>query len=180
MSGFLKKIIQISLILLAFFFIVNIALAQSVSNSISSIDLNIFPSSPRAGDSVVITLSSELLDLDSSKIIWYIDGIARKETASKSIIIKTKSGGQKTAVRVVVETSDGIIKETSREISPAGVDLIIEPLSYTLPFYKGKPNFLAEGVVKIIAVPDITINGVKIPARDLNFKWSRGDNILGE
>jgi len=180
MSGFLKKTIQIFLIAIAFVSIANVVFAQeAVSNSISSIDLSISPSSPRAGDSVVLTLSSNLLDLDSAKIVWYIDGIARKDTTSKSITIKAKNDGQKTTIRVVVETSDGIIKETSTEISPTGVDLVIEPMSYTLPFYKGKPLFIKQGTVKIVAIPDVRINGVKISSKDLNFKWTKGNNILG-
>ena len=181
MSGYFKKIIHVSLILIAFFSIANIIFAQgSVSNSMSSVDLNISPSNPRAGDSVVLTVSSDLLDLNSSKIIWYIDGVMRKETTSKSIVIKAKNDGQKTTIRVVVETSDGITKEVSAEISPAGVDLIIEPMSYTLPFYKGKPFFLAEGTVKIVAVPDVMVNGVKIPPKDLIFRWTKGDSVLGD
>ena len=181
MLPFLKKTIYISLIIIAFFSIANIIFAQeSVSNSISSINLNISPPNPRSGDSVVLTLSSDLLDLDSSKIVWYIDGIARKETASKSITIKAKNDGQKTTIRAVVETVDGIIKETSGEISPAGVDLIIEPISYTLPFYKGKPFFIAQGTVKIIALADVMINGVKTPDKNLNYKWTKDGEVLGD
>jgi len=180
MSGFFKKTIQISLILIAFFSIAYRAEAQeAVSDSLSSINLSITPNSPRAGDSVTLTLSSDLLDLDSSKIVWYIDDVARKDTSNKSIIIKAKTNGQKTTIRVVVETSDGITKETSGEISPGGVDLIIEPMAYTLPFYKGKPQFLALGTVKIIAAPDITVSGTKILSKNLNFKWIKDDYVLG-
>jgi len=181
MSGFFKKTIQISLILVAFFSIANtVVFAQeSVSNSMSSIYLGLSPSNPRAGDSVVITVSSNLLDLNSSKITWYIDGVVRKDTASKSITIKAKSDGQKTIIKVVVETSDGIVKETSTEISTAGVDLVIEPMSYTLPFYQGKPFLIGQGTVKIVAIPDVMINGVKMSSKNLTFKWSKDDIILG-
>ena len=181
MSAFLKKTTYISLILIAFFSIVNVVNAQeSVSNSISSINLNISPSNPRPGDSAILTLSSDLLDLDSSKIVWYIDGVARKETTSKSITIKVKNDGEKTTIRVVVETTDGVIKETSGEISPAGVDLIIEPISYTLPFYKGKPFFIAEGTVKITALADVVIDGVKTADKDLNYKWTKDGEVLSD
>ncbi len=180
MLVFFKKIIQVFLILIASFSIVSITLAQeSVSNSISSVNIEISPNNPRAGDSVVLTLSSSLLDLNSSRIVWYIDNVARKDTTSKSITIKTKSGGQKTTIRVVVETSDGIIKEATREISPVGVDLVIEPIAYTPPFYKGKPFFVAEGKVKIVAIPDIIINGSKKSSKDLTFKWLKDGYILG-
>lgn len=180
MLVFFKKTIQIFIIIVAFFSIAHISLAQeAVSNSVSSVNLNISPTNPRAGDSVILTVSSDLLDLNSSKIVWYIDGVARKESANRSITIKAKSDGQKTNIRVVVQTSDGIIKETSGEISPGGLDLVVEPMSYTMPFYKGKPFFLAEGSVKIVAVPDIMIGGVKMLPKDLDFRWTREDTVLG-
>ena len=178
MSSFFKKTIQISLII-AFLAMGNIVIAQETSTSLSSIYINISPVSPRAGDSVVLTLSSNLLSLNSSKIVWYIDGTPKRDAAGKSITIKAKSDGQKTTIRAVVETSDGIIKEASQEISPAGVDLVVEPMSYTLPFYKGKPYFAPQGTVKVVAIPDIIIDGTRALSKDLNFKWSKGDIVLG-
>lgn len=180
MSVSLKKIIYIFIILIAFLSIIGVSFAQeSVSNTVSSIDLSFFPTYPSPGDSVILNVSSDLMDLDSSKISWYINGVLRKETSSKSITIKTNAGGEKTNIRVVIETSDGIIKEVSTEITPAGVDFIIEPMSYTMPFYKGKPFLIGEGVVKIVAIPDIIIEGVRIQTKDLTFKWSKDDSVLG-
>ena len=179
MNVFIKKTIYFSLILIALFSIINISSAQeSVSNSVSSLNLDMSPNNPRPGDSVILTVSSDLLDLSSSRIVWYIDGVARNETTSRSITVKAKNNGEKTEIRVVAQTSDGIIKEVSGEIIPSGVDLIIEPIAYTPPFYKGKPLFLAEGVVKIIALPDIIINGVKAQSKDLNFLWKKGEVTL--
>lgn len=180
MSGFLKKIIQFSLILIAVFSVTYITLAQEiVSNSMSSVYISLEPNNPRTGDSVVLTVGSELLNLDSSRITWYIDNIARKETTSKSITIKAKNNGEKTTIKVVVETSDGVIQEASREFSPSGVDLVIEPMSYTLPFYKGKPFFISQGIVKIVALPDVVINGAKVSSKNLTFRWLSDDSVLG-
>jgi len=180
MSGFLKKIIKFSLILIAVFSFTNITLAQEVvSNSISSVYINIEPNNPRTGESVVLTVGSELLNLDSSRITWYIDNVARKETTSKSITIKAKNNGEKTTIKVVVETPDGVTREALREFSPSGVDLVVEPMSYTLPFYKGKPFFISQGIVKIVALPDIMINGEKVPSKNLTFRWMSDDSVLG-
>jgi hypothetical protein len=172
MSGFLKKTIQISLILVAFLSIANVTAAQElVDNSVASLSISTLPTNPRTGDSVILTVSSNLLDLNSAKIIWYIDGVARKDTTSKSITIKTKSSGDKTSIRVVVETTDGIIKEASKDILPAGVNLILEPVAYTMPFYKGKPFFISMGTVRIVAMPDVVVNGSNVSSKDLNFTW---------
>ena len=180
MSNFSKKIIQTFLILLTFLSISGVVFSQnSVSDSISSISLISSPLSARAGESVTITIYNESLNLDSAKINWYVDGILKTGVGSKSITIKNKTNGENTNVKVIVETSDGIKKEATKDISSGGVDLIIEPISYTMPFYKGKPVFLAEGTVKIVAIPDVMINGEKVSAKNLNFKWSKGGTILG-
>lgn len=176
MLVFLKKIIKVFLFVIAIFTITNITFAQS---SDASINLDISPSNPRSGVSVVLTLTSDLIDLSSSKILWYINGVVRKETTNQSITIKTSDDGLPTTVRVLVETSDGLTKEIIREISPVGIDLIVEPVAYTMPFYKGKPYMTGQGSVRVIALPDISINGVKIATKDLNFRWTRGESILG-
>ena len=173
-----KKTIQVSLILLAFFSIANIVMAQT-SSDLSSVSISMSPTSPRAGDSVTLTVSSDQLDLSSAKITWYVDNVARSATSNQSITIKAKSSGDDTSIKAVVETSDGIVKEATKEISPAGVDLVVEPVAYTLPFYEGKPFFVGQGTAKITAIPDVMVNGTKVASKDLNFQWSEGDNVLG-
>src|ERR1035437_9096590 len=118
MSVFLKKTIKISLLLLFIFSIANIVFAQqTILTSMSSISLSSSPSSPRAGDSVKLTVISDSIDLNSATIVWYIDSVIKKDATGKDIIIKTKSDGGNTTIRAVVETSDGIIKESTKVIS---------------------------------------------------------------
>ena len=57
------------------------------------------------------------------------------------------------------------------------VDLVLEPMSYTIPFYKGKPNLSSQGTAKIVAIPNVVISGQRISSENLNFKW-RKDNIV--
>lgn len=180
MLGFLKQTIKISFVLIGVFSIHSVSLAQGyITDSVSSINLGFSPLNPSPGDTILATISSDTVDLDLSKTFWYVDGLLKKEITSKSISIKTKTTGEKTIVRAVVETLDGIVKEVTAEIFPSTVDLLIDPMSYSMPFYKGKPFFIKEGSVRIIALPDIKINGVKIPSRDLIFRWSKDDYILG-
>ncbi len=60
------------------------------------------------------------------------------------------------------------------------VDLITEPISYTPPFYKGKPLFSSEGSARVLALSNIIINGEKASAQDLNFKWIENGTVLGQ
>jgi hypothetical protein len=145
----------------------------------SSINIDYSPTNLRAGDSVTLSITSDSLDLNNVKVIWYVDGVIKKESNNKTLTINTKINGDKTIIRAIVQTPDGIIKENSIEISPVGVDLVIEPISYTLPFYKGKPLFVMQGKVKIVALPDIVLKGVKLLSKDLYFKWSKNGSVLG-
>lgn len=61
----------------------------------------------------------------------------------------------------------------------SSVDLILEPMSYTIPFYKGKPTFSNQGTAKIVAIPNVTISGQKISAENLTFRWIKNDIVLG-
>ncbi len=174
-----KKTIQILIIMISIFSVSSFSFAQtSTTDSLSSIRISVTPSNLRAGDSVVLTVNSDSLYLPSSKITWYLDGVARKETSNQSITIKAKDNGSNTSVRVVVETPDGIIKEASVEIVPGGVDLVVEPISYTLPFYKGKPYLISQGSARVVALADVTVNSIKMSVNDLTFKWFVGDNYL--
>jgi len=176
----LEKLVKLALIITVLFTVSSFVNAQeSNTGSLSSIYLNMSPDSPRAGDSVTLTVNSDTIDLNSSKITWYVDGSLAKNTSSKSLIIKMKSDGQTTTVRAVAETQDGIVKEVSQNISPSAIDLVIEPLSYTMPFYKGKPYFAPQGTVKIVAIPDVFVDGVRVSSKDLNFNWSKDDIVLG-
>ena len=60
------------------------------------------------------------------------------------------------------------------------VDLLVEPLGYIPPFYKGKPFFSNQGSVKILALTNISANGQTTSQKDLSFKWSTNGTVLGQ
>jgi hypothetical protein len=182
MSIFFKKIIQILLILIVpVVFQSNIAFGQTAPafNQSNAININMSPSSPRAGDSIALELSSYSINIDSAKITWYVDGVAKKQgLGQKTLIIQAKNNGGSTIVRATAETDDGTISETSRTITPNNVDIIVEPASYIPNFYKGKPIFVKQGTMRIIAVPDIIIDGRRINSRNITFRWTKDDVVL--
>jgi hypothetical protein len=76
----------------------------------------------------------------------------------------------------------GILGNTSSGISnlSGDVDLIVEPSSYTPPFYSGRASFSNQGSAKVVAIPNINDNGSAVSANDLIFKWTRNDIVLGD
>jgi hypothetical protein len=177
-----QKITWIPLLVFIVFFAQNkIVFAQGSLpiNQISSIGINASPSNPKPGDNVLLELSGYSINLDSIKITWFVDGIAKKEgVGQKSFTVKAKESGESTAVKAVLEKTDGTTNETSIEITPAEVDLIIEPKSYVPPFYKGATLFANQGTVRIIAIPQIIIGGEKVDSKNLMFRWQKNGNIL--
>ncbi len=184
MFNILKKITLLSLLCIAIFSVVNsFVFAQIPSSSLSdqsnSIDMSISPANPRSGDTIILELSSYGIDLDTAKITWYIDGVATKEGAGqKTLTIQAKNSGDTTVIRTVVETADGVSVETTKQVSPSGVDIVIEPTSFVPAFYQGKPLFINQGIARVVAIPDVMISGKKASSKNLVFRWQRDDTFL--
>ncbi len=66
---------------------------------------------------------------------------------------------------------------TYAQTATGTVDLITEPLTYIPPFYKGKPDFSHQSTVKIVAMPEIYMNGRKLNKDNLYFKWKKNDVV---
>lgn len=64
------------------------------------------------------------------------------------------------------------------QTAPGTVDMIIEPMSYTPAFYKGRSLFINQGTARIIAIPNITVNGKRLDVKNLTFKWTKDDIVL--
>jgi len=168
------------LVIMLFLGISTFAFGQSAATAVQdSLQMSVSPQTPNAGDSVTITLSSFSMNLDSSKVTWYVDGVAGQEgTGLTTLTIAAKAAGQMTTVKAVVETPDGATTDASVDIIPAGVDLVIEPTSYVPPFYKGKAIFTNQGSVRIVAIPNVIENGQKISSKNLIFDWQQDDAAM--
>jgi hypothetical protein len=82
-----------------------------------------------------------------------------------------------TILLVVVLFSVGYVVKA---YAAPSVDLVLEPMSYTAPFYKGKPSFASQGTVKIVAIPNAIISGQKVSSQNLIFKWTKDDIVMGD
>lgn len=155
------------------------AQAASSSQSAASIQMSVSPSSPNAGDGVTLTLSSDSMDLSSANITWYVDGVAGEQGYGQTTLtITAKAAGQSTSVKAVAQTSDGTTAQTSTTITPGGVDLIVEPTSYVPPFYKGEAIFTTQGTVRVVAIPNVLVNGKQASAKSLIFDWQENGSSL--
>ncbi|MFA6797184.1 MAG: hypothetical protein WCR40_00510 [Candidatus Paceibacterota bacterium] len=179
MFNFIKKL-SIFILFFAILLGARVSFSQEMTSYGSQqnpILINSSISNPRAGDIIKLTVSSYSINLDSSKITWYVDKeIKKDETGAKELTINTQNTSESITIKVTVITPDGLKSEATKTLSLAGVDLIVEATSYVSPMYRGKASFTNQGIAKVVAIPDIKINGKKILPRNLVFRWKK-DNI---
>ncbi|MCB9808801.1 hypothetical protein H6776_00180 [Candidatus Nomurabacteria bacterium] len=113
------------------------------------------PELPGPFEEVVLSLKSFVVNLDTSRITWIVNGeellsgIGEKE-------ITTTSGnlGESLLVEVRIRWNQIDTLTKRIRIEPAYVDLLWEaPDSYVPPFYRGKALPASEGYLKVVALP---------------------------
>jgi hypothetical protein len=171
MLTFCKKIILFSILILFIFLQYKQTFAEeSISSS---------PEIPRIGQPVTINVYSDSINLNLQKITWYTNDKFFKEGVGEKEIIFKNNTDNNTKIKAVITKSDNSKIELSTQISPAEIDLIIEPLSYVPPFYKGKSSFIEQGTFFATVVPNIKINGKKIESKNIFYKWVKDGVVIG-
>lgn len=177
------KIISVGILVVKFFLPINQVLAQEIPTSmaqISGIELVVSPENPKPNQDISITASNYSINIDSATIRWYVDDVLKKEgVGAKTFNIRTGKSGDTVNIRVEIFTNDGRDFEQSVNINPAEIVLIIEAGSYVPPLYKGRAYFGNQGIAKIIAIPDIVQNNIKLDAKKLNYRWTMNGIVLG-
>ncbi|MFZ2522014.1 MAG: hypothetical protein WAX44_01910 [Minisyncoccia bacterium] len=156
--------------------------SQGLEQINNSVNMEVIPLSPRAYQTVRVTLTNYIKDLDSSTITWQVNG--RTEASGKGIKnFSFTVGGisQTTTLEIIVVFNNGSVERKKINIKPSDVDLIWQSESFVPPFYKGKRMFSHENRLSIIAFPHMTNeNGVEINPKSLVYKWSKSENVVSE
>lgn len=177
------KIISLMALLTGLFLSINQLTAQGIPTSlgqISGVELLVSPENPKPNQDISVTVSSYSINLDSATIRWYVDDVLKKEGVGiKDFNTKVGNSGEVINIRVEVFTNDGRNFEQDININPGEVVLIIEANSYVPPLYKGRTYFGSQGIAKIIAIPDIVQNDIKLDAKKLTYKWTMNGIVLG-
>lgn len=175
----IKKIFYLSLFtscVLAFGISTN-SYSQSLLNL--SPKISISPANPGYGQTVTASVSMSSVNLEESNILWQINGETRKEgIGEKTFSFQTEKNGQAFVIKVTIIDQNGLAYESIYEVSPSEVELIIEPGSFTPPFYKGKSVFIPQGSAKIIAIANILSDGIRISNNNLIYKWKENGILI--
>ena len=156
------------------------AFAQVAGAGADPLTVSIDPEFPQPYQAVTITPQSTLIDLSSSQVTVSVNGsVVQKGSGSAPVQIQAGAAGARTTVTVKAVTSDGQTYSKDLIIRPADVSLIVEPVSTTHPFYRGGALVASEGLVRLIAIPDIrTSAGAPVAASSLVYTWKNGDQQL--
>ncbi|MCU0660122.1 MAG: hypothetical protein MUD00_00705 [Candidatus Pacebacteria bacterium] len=148
--------------------------AQFTGNT--DITVNVSPTIPGPNEEVVVTLTSLSVNLDTITIRWEINGKTELSgVGEKTLTFKTGGVGSTTTIEASIDVP-GVPTITKRiVIQPLAIDLLWEATdSYTPPFYKGKALLPSEGVVKVVAIPEIkTTSGKMLKPSDFTYTWNR-------
>ncbi len=177
----IKKLLCISVLLVSFciFGISNDVSSQAMGNYGPQISVN--PSNPSYGQTVTASIDSTSVNLDSSVIVWQVNGITKKQgEGEKSFSFQTDKSGNVSLIKVNVTDQQGNTYEDIYEVAPSEVDLIIEPGTLVPPFYMGRSAFVPQGTTKIIAMTNILSGGRKVSNNNLSFKWKKNGVVLSD
>ena len=173
-------------ILLSVVFILSIFYVSHISMAVNEIMVQegdivaeIIPNNPQPYDDVTITLTSFATDLNKASIQWQSGtSIVLSGYGKTSYSFKASGPNTITVIDVVVNVPGSIDRITKRiTINPSEVQLIWEGVdSYTPPFYRGKSFPSAEGLIKVVAIPNT--NSIKQGKGNITYTWKAGDNTV--
>jgi hypothetical protein len=143
------------------------------------LSITLTPEFPQPYGTVTISPRSSLIDLNRSTVTITVNGKEIEKGSGALNVLTTVGGaGERTVVLVTADVNGQVFRKEIT-IWPAEVALVVEPVSTTHPFYLGAGLVASEGLVRLLAVPDLrTTPGNPIPAKDLVYTWRVNGSIL--
>lgn len=144
------------------------------------ISVKMTPEIPGPHENVDVYVTSYMFDMDKSVISWYLnETLLKKDLGLRSASFKTGAIGEKSVVRLSIQKSTGSTIEKTFTVTPAEVDIVVEPITYTPPFYKGRSVATFESPIKLIAVPNfVDINGRAVPDSEMVYTWKVNGKVV--
>ncbi len=155
--------------------------ANEIGIQESDITTNTIPENPQPYQDVTVNLTSYATDLNKAMIQWQSgSNIVLKGYGKTSYSFKTQGPNTITIIDIRINIPGSIDQITKRiAINPSEVELMWEGVdSYTPPFYRGKSFPSAEGLIKVVAIPNT--NAVKQGKGNITYTWKAENNtVLG-
>lgn len=138
-----------------------------------ALQVNIVPQNPNPGDQVTITVTNDTYNLDKADISWIVNGKKAQEATGLKTFTTTLGGtGVKTDIQVDIKTVEGVEITKDLPFNLGSVGLVWEANTYIPPWYKGKALFTPQATGRVIALPQISSNGVIVDPSTLVYNWT--------
>ncbi len=149
--------------------------AQLNFSAPDNFSVEVRPQNPAPGEKISLTAVSYSTDLNRAEISWFLGkNLASSGKGKTTFEFSAGKAGSVSEVTVFIKTAEGGTITKDIVIHPAGVDLVWEADSYTPPFYRGKALYPYQGLVKVIAMPQIAGgNGLPINPKELVYTWKK-------
>lgn len=152
--------------------------AQSIPGISNPVSIVMVPTNPGPGDTVTLTAESSSFNVNSALLTWTSNGkIISSGTGDKTVTISAGAFGVKTTVTLSAQAPGLGTFTDSATINPALVNLIWEAQTSVPPFYQGKALLGWGATFKVVAVPEISENGVAVSPAHLVYTWSKNYSV---
>lgn len=137
------------------------------------------PASPQAGEKVRLSIQSFTMDISSSMVTWYIDGVkVSSGDGLTSIETNTPTLGKTAEVLIEARGSDGDAVG-SLTLRGATLSILWESDSYTPPFYKGRALASPGSNVRAqVMTHFVRQDGSEVKSSDIVYAWYKNGNLL--
>lgn len=145
-----------------------------------SINFEMVPEIPKAGDLVGVFLNSYVTNIDLASITWKLNGkIIKSGVGEKKFEFTMGNESTVTNLNITIKTQEGATFTKDYSLRPTSVDMILESDGSVHPFYKGKNLFTHQNNVSIIAVPHIIgTNGIELNPKNMVYKWKKNGSVV--
>ncbi len=142
------------------------------------ITLKLSPKFPGPLEKVNLEAISFSFDTAGASFSWFVNGKSVSSGKGKdSITFSTGPLGSKTTIHVNATSFEGKPFEKTLTLNVGELHLLWSASTYTPPWYRGKALPTRGSMVKIIALPNLFINGRRISANSLTYNWSLDDKL---
>ncbi len=173
----MKKLVTTFVLFGVFLFLMpRIVTAQSIS--LTPFSINLSPVYPQPYSPVQLSLTSSSIPLIDSTFSVSVNGKrVGGNTGRQSFSFKTGAAGKSMNV-VVSVLSNGKVYQRRLTIHPASVALVVEPIATAPVWYQGIPTIPSFGKVRLVAIPNMRVNGNYLDPTKLSYSWKIGDQTL--
>ena len=156
------------------FLSINLSFAQVDTRSVI---IKLDPISPKVGDTFTATIESYSTDVDKADVSWILDKkVIKSGFGEKSVTLIMGKDFQNLLVKVTSPEGKNFVSGVS--LLEKSVSIIWEGAdSYVPDWYKGKKYVARGGVVRAVAIANISDGKSYIDNKDLVFTWEINGEI---